>query len=319
MPSNGKVGAPCRATISQSNANATLDFETLVQLAGSKSPTDVPCPLCGPDRSTQATRRKPVLRIWHPAPDFATFACARCGKKGWAAARRAEAVNRRELARRMQAAEEHRAETEAERRGKARWLWSESDPINGTVAEAYLRHRGITVVPPTLRFLAPRGTHGPAMLAAFGHPIELEPGRYELALSAVHAVHITKLKFNGSGKAPDGLGRSKIVVGVTGGWPLALAPPNDGGGLAVAEGIENALWLHQATRLGAWASGSAVRLPKIAPLIAQLSYIEAVTIGADDDPAGRQYAQELGRELVRLRPDIDIRIAQPMGISDAAA
>jgi hypothetical protein len=90
-------------------------------------------------------------------------------------------------------------------------------------------------------------------------------------------------------------------VGVTEDWPLALVPPNDLGGLAIAEGIEDALSLHQATGLGAWAAAAAGRLPKLAPRIARLSYVEHVTIALDDDANGRRYAGELVTELRRLR------------------
>jgi hypothetical protein len=292
--------------------SAALDFDRLVQLAGNKSLADVPCPLCGPGRSSRATQRKPVLRIWHSAPDFATFTCARCGTKGWAASRHATLADRRELVRRMRAAEEHQAASEAKRRSKARWLWSQSMPISGMVAETYLRKcRGIGAVPPTLRYLPARGEHSPAMLAAFGLPTEPEPGRYELALAAVHAIHITRLKSDGSGKAPDALGRSKIILGVTEGWPIALVPPNDGGGIVIAEGIEDALSLHCATGLGAWAAGAANRMPKLAPVIASLPYVERVAIAMDDDAAGRRHAQRFAHELRRLRGNsIEINVVE---------
>jgi hypothetical protein len=280
--------------------NAALDFATLADLAGNSSTADIPCPLCGPDRSTRATQRKLVMRIWRPAPDFASYSCARCGEHGYATDRHAKPVDRREFARRLRAAHEHQAEAEAKRRSTARWILAQSQPIEGTIAESYLRGRGITNVPPTLRFLPARGGHAPAMLAAFGHPSEPEPGRYDLGSAAVHAVHITRLMPDGSDKAADAKGRLKIMVGVTEGWPIALVPPNDAGGLCIAEGIEDALSIAQATGLGAWAAGAAGRLAKLAPLIAQLPYIEHVTIAVDDDAAGRRHAYELANELRRL-------------------
>jgi hypothetical protein len=280
--------------------STALDFYTLAQLIGDRAFRETPCPLCSPRRKP-ANRRKPVLGIWRKAPDFLTYFCAHCQEKGWASDRNAKPIDRRELMRRMREAEERQLNEEAQRRKKARGLWGISQPAAGTIVEAYLRRRGVTVCPPTLRFLPARGDYAPAMLAAFGHPTEPEPGMYELGRAAVHAVHLTRLRPDGSGKAPDAEGRTKIMVGVTESWPIALVPPNDLGGLAIAEGIEDALSLHQATGLGAWAAGAAGRLPKIARHIAGASYIEAVTVAVDDDATGRRYAGELVTELRRRR------------------
>jgi putative DNA primase/helicase len=66
--------------------------------------------------------------------------------------------------------------------GKARWLWQRSQPIQGTVAEIYLRReRGICCpLPQTLRFLPAGRQHPPSMIAAFGFPVEPEPGLLSL-------------------------------------------------------------------------------------------------------------------------------------------
>jgi hypothetical protein len=114
-------------------------------------------------------------------------------------------------------------------------------------------------------------------------------------------VHLTRLQRDGSGKAPDAQDRTKIMIGPTEDWPIPLVPPNDSGGLAVAEGIENALSMHQATGLGAWAAGAAVRLPKLARFIAGLPYVESVTIAMDGDADGRRYALALATDLQRRR------------------
>jgi hypothetical protein len=280
--------------------NGALDIDTLADLAGSKCPADVPCPLCGPAKREPHKRKKPTLRIWLVDPDYASYVCARCGEEGYARRGKPDRpIDRAELARRKREAELHQADANATRRRKAAWLWSEARTASGTIAGSYLRSRGIHLTPPSLRFLPARGEHGPAMVAAFGVPTEPEPGRYHL--SQVTAVHLTRLQRDGSGKAPDAEGRSKIMVGVTEDWPIPLVPPNDFGGLAVAEGIENALSMHQATGLGAWAAGAAVRLPKLARVIAELRYVESVTIAMDGDAAGRRYALALATELQRRR------------------
>lgn len=89
------------------------------------------------------------------------------------------------------------------------------------------------------------------------------------------------------------------MLGPAEGKPIALAPVNDLGGLALAEGIEDALSIHLATGLGAWAAGCANRLPALARAVPH--YVTSVTVAVDDDEAGRRYAHELAQQLRNLR------------------
>jgi len=131
------------------------------------------------------------------------------------------------------------------------------------------------------------------MIAAFGIPEEPEPGILGDP-RGVNAVHLTLLKPDGSGKAD--MEKPKRIIGSPGHRPIVLAPPNDLLGLAITEGVEDALSVHQATGLGAWAAGSATFMPALADVVPD--YIEAVHVVVDDDDTGRRY----GRELVnRLR------------------
>jgi hypothetical protein len=180
---------------------------------------------------------------------------------------------------------------------KAAWLWSERQPIKGTIAERYLREaRGITCpLPSTLGFLPSRKPeHHPAMIAAFALTDEIEPGLLG-APSGIEAVHLTLLKPDGSGKADTE--PSKLVVGSPCNLPIVIAPPNDLLGLATTEGIEDALTAHQATGLGAWAAGSAGRMPGLAEIVPR--YVEAVTIYSHADKAGRTGACGLAAALNR--------------------
>lgn len=197
---------------------------------------------------------------------------------------------------------------EQRQRGKARWLWSQRQPIAGSVAETYLRVRGYGgPLPPTLAFLPPRadGQH-PAMIAAFALTDEPEPGVAGTPKD-VHAVHLTLLAPDGSGKAA--VAPNKITIASPAGMPIVLAPMNDLMGLAITEGIEDALSVHQATGLGAWAAGSAPFLPKLVAAIGQLS-VDCVTVFVDDDDAGRRHAHELAAALAALgRCEIRLREA----------
>lgn len=184
-------------------------------------------------------------------------------------------------------------EYERRQHDKAAWLWSQRKPITNTPAQCYLRGRGITCpLPATLGFLSAHGEHPPALISAFTIPDEPEPGIVGTP-RLVQSVHLTKLKPDGSSKAD--VEPNKIIIGSSGSLPIVLAPPNDLLGLCVTEGIEDALTAHEATGLGAWAAGSAGRMPKLADVIP--SYIESVTILAHDDQAGQYGARKLAEAL----------------------
>jgi Toprim domain len=188
------------------------------------------------------------------------------------------------------------AEYERRQHDKAQWFWRQARPIVGTVAEKYLREvRGITCpLPATLRFLPPRMGYHPALLAAFALVDEPEPGTLGTPCD-VNSIHLTLLKPDGSGKAD--VKPNKLILGRPLDRPIVLAPPNDLLGLAITEGIEDALTVHQATGLGAWAAGAAGFMPKIADTVPD--YIEAITIYAHDDKAGQDGARKLAEALRR--------------------
>lgn len=175
---------------------------------------------------------------------------------------------------------------------KPLWLWRRRQPVVGSFAETYLRRaRGYGgPIPATLGFLPAQGGHRPALIAAFGLCSDPEA----IPDANVKAVQLIKLNPDGSGKA--NVNPNKIIVGQGAlGSPIVLAAPNDLLGLAVAEGIEDALSIHEATGLGAWASGGAGRLPALADAVP--GYINFVTIIADRDPAGVNGAEGLAKRL----------------------
>ena len=187
------------------------------------------------------------------------------------------------------------AKPSTDNRGKAAALWRRSRPIQGTVAEMiYLRDvRGISCpLPATLRFLPANGDYPAAMVAAFGLAQEPEPGVLAIEADAVRAVHLTKLTAGGR-KHPDE--PNKIMLGSAPGVPIVLAPMNDLLGLAITEGIEDALSVHQAFGLGASAAGAAGRMPALAEAVPD--YADCVTIFEDADTAGGKYSVLLAEAL----------------------
>lgn len=171
---------------------------------------------------------------------------------------------------------------EAEKREKqALSLWREAQPIGGTIAETYLRGRGITCeLPDTLRF-HPASWHSsaqrlPAMVA-------LIEGLPRLA------VHRTYLRPDGSGKAD--VAPAKAMLGATLGGVVRLTDTQ--GPLVVAEGIETALSLASGL-LGRpatiWAALSA---SGIAGLHLPEGNAHRLTIASDGDKAGHEAAHKL--------------------------
>ena len=177
-------------------------------------------------------------------------------------------------------------------------LWARRVPVKGTLAERYLFWRGVEHAPATLGYLAPQQAHPPAMVATFGLAPEPEPG--VLAAPAdVSGIHLTRLTAEGQKVATQ----AKVMLGPSMGQPIVLAPPNDGLGLAIAEGIEDALAVHRTTGLGVWAAGSATRMPALAGVVPD--YIECVTVFAHDDN-GAPYARELAAALLKRKFEVRI-------------
>jgi hypothetical protein len=174
------------------------------------------------------------------------------------------------------------------RAAQAQRVWQEAQPIGGTVAETYLRGRGITCeLPATLRF-HPDCWHGPTARRL--------PAMVAAVQGAVSpAVHRTWLSADGLGKADIDL--PKAMLGAVTGGAVRLA---DGlGPLVVAEGIETALSLASGllqTPATVWAalSTSGIRglhLPAIA---------SRLTIAPDGDKPGREAANALAERAHAL-------------------
>jgi Toprim domain len=269
-----------------------LDFQIVDQLIGGKFGTfDVACPLCGPERRSHVNQERRVLRIWRTDDGFASFRCARCEEEGFVRRESGRADNAPATSK-ISATPRYpdkkvRDEAADRQRAKARWLWGRRRPLIASVAERYLREiRGYGgTLPEAIGYLPESGEHCACMISAMGL------SRATAAIE-VQAVHLTKL-------APDGrkagTESDKIVVGSPRGAPIVLAPVNDGLGLIIAEGIEDALSVHEATGMGAWAAGSAPLLPYLADVVP--GYVECVTCIVDDDKAGRRKSDELAAKL----------------------
>lgn len=182
---------------------------------------------------------------------------------------------------------------------RAHGLWSEASRIGGTIAETYLRGRGIhCALPDTLRY------HGAAWHVS-GRRLPALVARVDG--SDGFAVHRTYLRQDGNGKA-DIEPQKAMLGGVKGGAVQIAGAP---GPLVVAEGIETALSLACGLLDGPssiWAALSTsgmtgLRLPDIPGRL---------TIAPDGDKAGHVAALTLANRAARdgwqvsiLNPPID--------------
>jgi hypothetical protein len=244
------------------------------------------------------------MRVWNVSPGFISYSCARCGESGYARDRDAPPVNARTYARVQAEFDECNRVAATTRLSKALRLWRSRQPLQGTIAESYVRDARAYggALPPTLGFLPARGEYPPALIAAFGLPVEIEPSVIELSDDRLTGIHLTRLASDGHDRSRTD--KAKIMIGFSMGAPIVLAPPTDSLAVVITEGIEDALSAHEATGLCAWAGGSASRLPALADALP--SWIECVTILSHSDQDGQRHAAALAARLEKR--DVEIRL-----------
>ena len=168
----------------------------------------------------------------------------------------------------------------------ARCLWREAVLASGTLAEAYLAHRGLRLEPRMPLRFHPRawrnranGPPGPAMLALMTCPERNEPT----------GVHVTYLRPDGRGKA-DGPS-PKMMLGRSGVICLSLNEQVTLG-IGLAEGIETSVAVMQ--RLN-WRPIWAATCAGAVASFPVLPGLDAITIFSDCDPAGVRAAKACAR------------------------
>jgi hypothetical protein len=280
-------------------------------ISGQHGISDVPCPLCGPERRAPANRVRRVLRVWNLSPGFIGYFCARCGEAGHVRACGAPKIDANTHVRLVAEREQRSRVTAAYRLSKALALWRSREPLRNSIGEIYLRevraYRG--PIPPTLGFLPARNEYPPAMIAAFGIPDEPEAGEILLPETKIKGVHLTRLASDGGDR--DRSDEGKIMIGFSKGWPITLSSHTDGLGLILCEGIEDALSAFEATGLCAWAAGCASRLPALFDVLPE--WLECITIIGDDDIDGRRHAVSLAEASKSRGLDVRLRFLSDVG------
>lgn len=168
-----------------------------------------------------------------------------------------------------------------------RW-WAAATPHHPLLVR-YLRARGLSVTPPSSLRLALWGER-PVMLARVEHPTH-----------GLAGMHLTELLPDGSGRVGKRLAKGSHPMG----GAIRLYPLEPGQPLALAEGVETGLAVHQATGWPSWSCVSAGGLERVVlPTEAR-----EVVVCADHDPAGLEAAHKLARRL--LGEGRRVRLAVP--------
>ncbi len=182
------------------------------------------------------------------------------------------------------------------RSDEATAVWATAASAEGTLAEAYLRSRAITVaLPDSLRFARlplGRRPHMPALVAAVS-TLEGE----------VCGIQRTFLRADPVGKADLPGRKAKFSLGRVLGGAIRLGPAARS--LIVTEGLEDGLTLLQQLGRSVWVAAGAGMLP--AMRLPDL--VEAVVIGADNDDAGTLAAQKAADAF--LSAGKQVRIMRP--------
>lgn len=176
----------------------------------------------------------------------------------------------------------------AKKERQALICWREAQPIRGTIAESYLRGRGINCsLPESLRF-HPECWHGPSSRRLPAMVALVDGGER-------FAIHRTYLRSDGTGKAE--VAPAKLMLSTTSGGAVHVA--GGAGPLVVAEGIETALSLACGLLNGPAVIWAALATSGLRAL--HLPNIPArLTIATDGDTPGRAAGHDLAQRATAL-------------------
>jgi DNA primase len=166
----------------------------------------------------------------------------------------------------------------ADRLDEARAIWRAAQPVHGTLAETYLRSRGIHLrIPDSIRFSRLRyGKHGPE------HPCVVAA----IASADNRLIGIQRTYLAESGRSKADVPKAKLSLGRVSGGAIRLAPAARS--MMVCEGLEDGLTLMQELGRAVWVAAGAGNMPNMHfP-----AGVQSVAIGGDNDDTGRREARK---------------------------
>lgn len=182
----------------------------------------------------------------------------------------------------------------------AREIWEQSEPINNTLGEVYLRNRGISIsLPSSLRF-HPSLKHNPTGLL-----LPTMIGAVQDKDGEIVGVHRTYLTEDGGSKAS--VSPNKMMLGQCTGGAVRLAEATTS--IGIAEGIETALSVAQMySPMPVWAALTVNNLGHmhLPPDLGELFLF------LDGDPSDSQAASAAAQAIWALqRREQNVRIVRP--------
>jgi hypothetical protein len=194
-----------------------------------------------------------------------------------------------------------RERDDAARTARALSIWRLARPIVGTIAEEYLRRRGIVLDawPETLRFHLgldhPSNCVSPALVGLVTKGINNIPV----------GIHRTFLAHDGAAKAA--VDPQKMMLGPCGGGAVRLGTVQPDNWLVIGEGIETTLSVMQACGLPGWAALSAAGIRNL--ILPPEARMVAICADNDANGTGKRAADAAAERF--LREGRRVRVAVP--------
>jgi len=192
---------------------------------------------------------------------------------------------------------------EIKRIKRAWYLWQQTQSPQNTLAELYLRNRGINIpIPPSIRFSErvynyTTKKYHPALVAAMQN--------IQGKTTAVQVVFLTESGHKIKGENV----KTKLIFGVAKGGSVRLAKLTES--LILCEGLEDGLTILQAfPEASVWACGGTSGLINIK----MPNSVTDLVIGCDNDEAGINAARKLAERMMVLGKTV--RIAKPRAAKD---
>jgi P4 family phage/plasmid primase-like protien len=273
-----------------------------------RRPKNGPCPKCkGKDRA----------RCFNDFDDTGGVFCNQCGQKGcsdligflswandWSRSHASKEIkkylNRAKAPQQYRKLNKNKSLTShnSANEKKNNQVWKETKKDTGVIKK-YFKHRGLSG-------LVPKGIRLHPGLSFYEDTKGgwIDRGRFPAMISPIMnglklvGIHKTWLNKDGKGKIPfEGSKKTGKIDSSISGGVIKLFPAESGIPLVIAEGIETAIAVHEATRWPAWSCVSAMNFQKIT--IPQKFKPICLAVDLDKSGTGEREAKKLAQKLLK--------------------